>query len=84
MREHNGGGIGSGKRPLQEMDFGAGATFAWEGEDEVRVFAGGILDAEVGVGFEDGAEGGWGIGVAETPDVFDFLPGEDEGFGEVE
>ena len=66
------------------MDFGAGAAFAGEGENKVRVFAGGVLDAEVGVGFEDGAEGGWGMGVAETPDVFNFFPGEDEGFGEVE
>ena len=84
MREDDGGGIRSGKGPLEEMDFGAGAAFAWEGEDEVWVFASGALDAEVGIGFEDGAERGRGCGVAEAPDVFDFFSREGECFMEIE
>ena len=53
------------------MDLGA-LTLAREGEDELRVVAGGGGDSGVGLQGDHGAEGLWGLGVTEAPDVFDF------------
>ena len=57
------------------MDLGA-LTLAGEREDELWVEACGGCDAGVGLEGDHGAEGLWGLGVAEAPDVFDFEGGQ--------
>lgn len=83
MREEHCGCGGRRERPLQEVDFGA-LVFAGQGQNELRVAAGGVFDGVVGGGWDGGAEGVGGGGVAEAPEEFDFFGGEGEGFGDVE
>lgn len=68
--------------PLQEMDLSPSAG-ARKGEDELRKAAGGRLNDVVVRGRDSGAERGGIRGVPEAPNIFDFLLGEVEGFGDV-
>ncbi len=84
MREHDGCGVRGWERPLEEMDLGARAAFSREGKDKMGMFAGCLLDAEVGGRWKDGAERCCGVGVTESPDVLDFFGWKGHGLGEIE